>query len=375
MFTEVFAETSKSVKFVYRNKLLVVLALLPPIALSIIFIQAFTFTSGAGFPLAVVNYDTSNHNNWTSNLIKSLESEKGTIPYFKVTITSEQDALDLFNQRKTFAVLYIPSTFSQDIEEGEEVFLMAKINTIHEDISKNLRLGLEGRIYQFIITYQLEDGVRPGITVDSSLLYPEELKRADYMISGIFVVAMMWFGFGIGGFISTEEKQRETWKEIIMADQGTTHVKLGKILATLVISTGMMLIILLFEAVLYDLYFIELGQIIVFWTSFLLMVFIFGTIGVSWGLKIGDIRAVPAPAIIITLTFWMVGGAINPLEFSAGSEVFKLLPSAAVIRLLTTTFFNRGAEYIFESVFILLIWIMIATLSIIIPIVKERVSH
>lgn len=372
MITEVIAEANKSIKFVYRNKLLLILIMIPPIALSIIFIQAFTFAGGTGFPLVVVNEDTENVNNWTTNFLDSLESEEGTIPYFSVTLTSEQEALDLFNQRKTFAVLYIPSTFSQSIEDGEEIVLDAKINTIHEDISKNLRLGLEGRIYQFITTYQLEDGSRPGIVIEPSLLYPVELERADYMISGIFVVAMMWFGLGIGGFISTEEKQRDTWKEIIMADRGENNVKYGKILATITISAFMMLVILLFEAILYNLYFIEPIQVLVFWVVFFLMIFIFGTIGVSWGLKIGDIRAIPAPAIIITLTFWMVGGAINPLEFSAGSELFKYLPSAAVIRIFTSLFFNRGNEYGFESTLILVGWVILMVLVLLIPVFKNK---
>ncbi len=371
MYVQIYAEFIKSVRFMFRNRILFVMALLPPIALSIIFIQAFNPT-GEGFPLAIVNDDDDNVNNWTTKFIKILESHEGTIPYFNAIETDNESAITLFNQRQTFAILYIPSTFSKDISEGNvSVLMTAQINTIHEDISKNLRLGLEGRLYLFIQKYQLEETVRPGITIDPRLVYGQELRRIDYMVSGILVMAIMWFNLLIGGVLGTTEKDYNTWTEIIMADKGEKFSRVGKILATTVISFIMILLITILATLLYGSYFTDLFEILVFSGIFVCFSLTFSILGVSYGMITGDLRAVPAPTIIVTLTFWMVGGAINPLEFSAGSELFKLLPSAAAIRILTAIIFERGVQYLFESWIILLSWTVLSIFILGIFLVKK----
>jgi len=65
---------------------------------------------------------------------------------------------------------------------------------------------------------------------------------------------------------------------------------------------------------------------------------------------------VPAPMIIISITLWLVSGALNPLEFSAGSAVFQYLPTAAGIRVLSYALFNRGAQFAGKSLLILCAW-------------------
>ena len=68
MFIQVYAELVKSIRYIYRHKVLFVMAFLPPLALSIIFIQAFTLT-GEGWPIVIVNSDTENEGNWTLHVI------------------------------------------------------------------------------------------------------------------------------------------------------------------------------------------------------------------------------------------------------------------------------------------------------------------
>jgi hypothetical protein len=49
----------------------------------------------------------------------------------------------------------------ESIEEGDPLSLSIKFSAVHEDISKNVRLGIEARIYDFVELYELDTGERP----------------------------------------------------------------------------------------------------------------------------------------------------------------------------------------------------------------------
>ncbi|MFW9997019.1 MAG: ABC transporter permease [Candidatus Odinarchaeota archaeon] len=368
MMQEIIAESSKSLKSWYRHRILAFMTFFPPLALSFLFIQAFTGAGGVGFSLAVV---AEEQGEWTDKLITALESEEGTIPYFDAIITTENRALEMFKLRQTFAIVYIPEGFNANLTAGEPVIIRAKINTIHEDLSKNLRLGLEGRIYLFIKQYQLEAGTRPGVTIDKQLVYEQELPRPDYMVAGVYVFSIMWFALVIGGILGSEEKENKTVTEITMATRGPLYSKLGKIIAVMVLSALLTAFFAVFCYWLYGVFFESLTSVLIFSVLFTCLSFIFATAGVFYGYKVGDIRAVPAPSVIICVTLWLVAGAINPLEFSAGSELFKLAPSSAAIRIITAILFARGKEYFTESVLVIGIWTALALLGLVAITMKE----
>jgi hypothetical protein len=84
--------------------------------------------------------------------------------------------------------------------------------------------------------------------------------------------------------------------------------------------------------------------------------------GVLYGMKVGDFRLVPAPMIVLSITLWLVSGALNPLEFSAGSAFFKYLPTASGIRIMSYALFNRGEQFVRESFLILAAWVAVVLL-------------
>jgi len=79
--------------------------------------------------------------------------------------------------------------------------------------------------------------------------------------------------------------------------------------------------------------------------------------GVLYGAKAGDFRLIPGPMIILSITLWILSGALNPLEFSAGSAVFQYLPTAAGIRLMSYSLFSRGGEFVSQSLWVLAGWL------------------
>ena len=351
MINEVYGETVKSLKSWWRQRLLVVMGFMVPFVLAFFFIQAFNLGLGGGFPLAVVNQDIGTG---SDVFIQYLGSEEGTIPYFTVQLCSEEEALSLFDTRKVFAVVYIPSGFGDSLETGEPLGLPVYINNIHEDLSKNLRLGVEGRVYEYTTAVDLES--RPGIDYHVSLEEPVELKRVDYMQMGIMVFNAMFLGFLTGGTLGAMEKDQGTLREVLLSPHGYVYSRLGKIVASMVVSLFIISVNLLVNRYLYGL---VVADYFVFYAVCLMLSFMFSTIGVTYGFYIGAFTLVPVPSILLSFTFWIISGAINPIEFSAGSRVFIYTPSAAAIKILTAVNFGRSVETLLFNSYVITVWFLV----------------
>ncbi|TFF85080.1 hypothetical protein EU523_00520 [Candidatus Heimdallarchaeota archaeon] len=375
MFAEIYAEFIKSLKAWVRKPMYIGLALGPPVILTFIFLQLFTISGGGGntFDLLIImDDDTSQPQPWTAKFLTALESEEGPIPYFTLKNSTRDKATELFRKRQAFTLITIPLGFENNLTRGELVTFEVKYNNIHEDLSKNIRLGIETRIYHFNLEYQLETGYRPGIYYESSTTHSFELARTDYMMSGIYVFIILYLTTIIGGSFGSEEKDQGNHIELEMAPYGTLYSRIGKILATILLTTIVLLALLLLNWLFYGPYISNFTSFLLFLGVYFCLALIFASLGVFYGMMVGDFRFIPAPSIILCVTIWILAGAINPLEFSAGSRVFKFLPTAAAIRILTAVIFQRGVEYQTESWIILGLWtiltIVVITFYIIIKI-------
>ncbi|MFX1562747.1 MAG: ABC transporter permease [Promethearchaeota archaeon] len=372
MIQKIYAEFLKSFKSWQRYKILIAVGLVSPFFFTFIFTQVFTFTVGTGFPLAVICEDEPIvPGSYTDSFIEVLNAKEGTIPYFEVFTTTPEQAEILFSQRQIFVVVTIPSGFDENLTVKQPVTIHAKINNIHEDLSKNIRLGLESRIFQFITINQLNTSDRPGITYTSDRVYAVELPRANYMVWGILVWVTVFTSLFYGGSLGAEEKDKKTITEISMNKHGLIYSRIGKTLATVLISAICVAILLFLNFLLYQVTFPSIFSFGCFWLVFLCLAFPFSLFGVSYGLKVGDFRMVPVPSILISLTLWIISGAINPLEFSVGAEVFKYLPTAAGIRILTVVIFNRGLQYFTEALLILGAFLIIGIIATVLIVTKN----
>ncbi|NVM23530.1 MAG: hypothetical protein HWN68_17325 [Desulfobacterales bacterium] len=110
------------------------------------------------------------------------------------------------------------------------------------------------------------------------------------------------------------------------------------------------------SSIFYGLRFPDIASVFHLLFVFVTLSYIFSFLGVTYGWVVGDFRFIPAPTIIVTFTLWFISGAINPLEFSAGSAIFKFLPSSGAIRILSSSFFQSGRELLGFSYQVLLTW-------------------
>ncbi len=156
-----------------------------------------------------------------------------------------------------------------------------------------------------------------------------------------------------------------------MRQHGLIYSRIGKTLSIVLISAICVVILLILISVMYQVTFPSILSFGCFWFVFLCLAFPFSLLGISYELKVGDFRVVPVPAILISLTLWVVSGAINPLECSVGAEIFKYLPTAAGFRILTAVIFNRGLQYFNEALFIIGGWLIIGLIALAIIVTKN----
>ncbi len=352
MMRKIKAEIKKMIRYWLTHRALALVSVFPPLLLCLLFVGAFQTTGNAD--LVVVNLD--NGNPVTEEFLEVLGSDEGTIPHFLITYADAKEAESMFAMHKTFAVLTVPEGFGDSVARGEPEELLVEFTAIHEDISKNVRLGIEARIYDYVKRYDLDTGERPGITVSESLKQPS-LARSDYMMGGIAVWTMMFFGLLVGGSLGASERQEGTDIYVRMAPDGEIASVLGKWLATIYLSTVMMALMTILYMLLFGLALSAVMQFLWYALLFLALTTVFGFPGVLYGVKAGDFRLIPGPMIILSITLWILSGALNPLEFSAGSAVFQYLPTAAGIRILSYVLFARGVEFVAKSVWILAGWL------------------
>ena len=190
MRAKIKAEIIKSVRYWKKHKMVALVSVFPPLLICLLFVGVFKTTGIVN--IAVVNEDAASSSEWTDRFLDVMEARTGTIPYFTVLSTDQESAEEMFEMHETFAILYIPEGFGESIADGEPIPVTVRFTAAHEDISKNVRLGMEAKIYDFVEKYDLNDHVRAGILV-SEELQNASLERSDYMMAGILVLTMTFF--------------------------------------------------------------------------------------------------------------------------------------------------------------------------------------
>jgi ABC-type multidrug transport system permease subunit len=372
MKAQIAAEIKKSVQYWKKHKMIALVSIFPPLLICLLFVGVFRTTGIA--TLVVVNNDTES-SPWTGKFLNVMEARTGTIPYFTLISKDEKTAAHMFDMHETFAILYIPEGFGKSIEDGNPLSVMVQFTAAHEDISKNVRLGMEARIYDFVKQYDLDTNKQPGIIIDENL-QNDALPRSDYMMAGILIWTMVFFGLLIGGALGANEKEGGTQTYIKMAPGGELASLIGKWTAAVAISGIMFVVLTLCYMLLFGVRFPNAASIGYLLLMFLSLTVTFSLPGVLYGMKAGDFRLVPAPMIILSVTLWLVSGALNPLEFSAGYAFFKYLPTSSGIRIMSYALFDRGRQFVQESFIILSAWfIAVFALFIIGILLKKREKY
>jgi ABC-2 type transport system permease protein len=329
---QIYGEFIKKLRLWIRRPEFIAVGVVTPLGISTFLIVLFA--SIASLPIWEIGLIDEDHTVQSDALKETIVAHKGTIPYYSILTEDRQEAERLFKEGKLAMVVVIPEGFGEKVRSGTPVQIEAMITNAHSDQTKNLRLGLSARLYYYYENYTLPSASKPGVIYTYSLAYPTEIPRTSYMAVGALLLTVILTSMMYAGLFSALEHEEKTYLEIEMRPWGSFSSMAGTILATLVEVFIVLAIVGTIDGFLWHL---RPGGIPAFLQSLLaviLLAIFFSLVGYGLGNRARDIRLVLGPTIVTTFSLWILAGGVAPIEAIAGSEVWGMLPTSAVLRIL-----------------------------------------
>jgi ABC-2 type transport system permease protein len=331
---QIYAEFIKKLRLWIRRPEFIAVGIVAPLGISTFLI--ILFASIASLPIWEIGLIDEDHTVQSYALKKAIVAHEGTIPYYTALTEDRYEAEQLFNEGQLNMVVIIPKGFGDKVEAGVPVQVEAMIINAHSDLTKNLRLGLTARLYNYYEDYMLPSASRPGVVYSYSLTYPTEIPRTSYMAVGALLLTVMLTSMMYAGLFSALEHEEKTSLEIEMRPWGSFSSMAGTILATLVEVLIVLAIVGIIDGFLWHLRLSGILASLQCLLAIILLAIFFSLVGYGLGNRAKDIRLVLAPTIVTTFSLWILAGGVTPIEAIAGSEVWAMLPTSAVLRILTS---------------------------------------
>ncbi len=333
---QVYAEFIKKLKLWSRRPVWAIIGIFGPLGISTLLIACFaTLSELPVWTIGLIDED----NSIESMLLQdAITSHEGTIPYYIVDTTDPVEAKERFAKAELYMVVTIPEGFGVSIRSGRPLPVQADIVNAHADQTKNLRLGLDARLYLLYEKYLLPGSEKPGVTYTYSTLYPVEIPRSRYMSAGALMLTIILASMIYTALFSALEHEEKTYNEISMIPHGAEASMIGTIAATVVEVIAVLTVVAAVNIPLWHLTMPAFSELPGLLAAILLLTIIFSIIGYGLGNNAKDVRLVIGPTMLIILTFWMFSGGITPVEGIAGSEFYALLPTTATLRIMAKAF-------------------------------------
>jgi ABC-2 type transport system permease protein len=332
LLSQIYGEFVKKFTLWRRRPIWAVLGLFAPLGISTFIIASFA--TMAQLPVWQIGLVDEDNTVQSQALKEAILSREGTLPYYQAVTEDREEARSLFYTGRLYMVVTIPEGFGDGLSAGEPVAIDALISNAHVDQTKNLRLGLDARLYVFYEQYMLPASNRPGIVYSYSLTYPTEIPRAGYMGTGALMLTVILTAMMYSALFAALEHQEKTAMEVEMSPRGSFAGMTGTILAAMVESFIILAIIYIINALLWHLNVPPASAWPHTVLSVVLLTAIFTVIGYGLGQKAGDVRLVIGPTMIIVITLWTMSGGVNPVEAMAGTKFLSFLPTTAALRIL-----------------------------------------
>lgn len=363
--SQIYAEFIKKFTLWRRRPIWAVIGIIAPLGISTFIIAAFATL--AELPVWEIGLVDEDNTVYSQELKETITAQEGTIPYYQVVTKDRDEAMQLYESGKLYMVVIIPEGFGEDYSSGRPLTIDAFIINANADQTKNLRLGLDARLYLFYEKYMLPEANQPGIVYSYSLVYPIEIPRAGYMAAGSLIMATILAAMIYPALFAALEHQEKTVLEIQMAPGGSFASMIGTILATLLEVFIVVAIIGSFNIALWDIRFPTMTTLPLVLLAILLLSVIFAILGYSFGNKARDIRLVIGPTMIIVFTLWLLSGGVNAIEVMSGVEFMSLSPTTAALRILAKEMVGLTTISTGTNLLIIGIWTIAVILATFIP--------
>ncbi|MHA1682940.1 MAG: ABC transporter permease [Promethearchaeota archaeon] len=340
-FIQLRSILKKDLKSTRRVKKYLFPAIIPPIALMIVF-TIFTQTGNPEtYSVMLVNEDNSPLSVDMENYIGNISSEFG--PWFSIIpVNDSVTGHEMLESFQYLGLITIPAGFGVNISSGGVGSLLLQVQNINEDYVKNYNQRLDEAIYQFN-----QDKHLGSAHVDSFSIQPNTEFVIDQPVSwirglviGIVALYCILSGICFGALNISKEYEENTIIEVIHSPVNRSAFLLSKQLIGVVLGG---VITLIFGTIMYAIFGIKIrgnfGFIII---AFFLANWSHGCIGFLIGLKFKKVMPVLLISIIMAMLLWFYTGGFAPTKM-LGDTVYN------ISRIFPGTYWN---EILFAETFL-----------------------
>ena len=285
LLSQIYGEFVKKFTLWRRRPIWAVIGLFAPLGISTFIIASFA--TMAELPVWQIGLVDEDNTVQSQALKEAILSREGTLPYYQAATEDRAEAISLYDEGKLYMVVIIPEGFGDRLNAGEPLAIDAMISNAHADQTKNLRLGLDARLYVFYEQYLLPAAGRPGVVYSYSLTYPAEIPRAGYMATGALMLTIMLAAMMYAALFAALEHQENTAMEMETPPGGSLAGMIGTVLAAMAETFIILAVIFSINAWLWDIQIPALAA----WPGVLLAVgllaMIFAVTGYGLGHKAG----------------------------------------------------------------------------------------
>ncbi|MFH0818287.1 MAG: ABC transporter permease [Candidatus Micrarchaeota archaeon] len=233
--------------------------------------------------------------------------------------TNYQHALDLLENRKVTAVVFIPPGFSDNIKAGKSASVQVNIDSTTPLLAGAVSSGLAKAQQKFANQLLVESsgaGVQRTATLDiqQNVLFGRGMRYIDFMAAGVVVQVMVFSALFAGGMGIILDREIGTLKMLMAAPIDKMSIVLGKISAgaTQAVFSGA---IALGIAVAIGVQ-IKTGVLGLFLVFVMLTLVAFGFIGMTVALaaRIRTLESFMMAVQTIVMPVWFLSGSLYPIE-------------------------------------------------------------
>ena len=324
---------------------------------------------GSGVETAVV-LEEQNPGIYTDGLLEIIGNDDPIPPRLDPIIMDAETANALFQNGDILLVITIPDGFENAIATNQTTSISVQVANIHEDLTKNLRMPVIRKIDFFYQTYLVNDSL---VDFEVEELRPFTPPRLAYMAWTIAVYSVMFGGIFAAGSAMTQEFEQETMDELILSNQSTNAIYLGKMFSGVVIAHAAIPVLFPLSFILFGVW--PNGDILVFLSLTMLLALFSSGLGLIAGAVFRNSVFLVPVAALGGIFYWITGGGIAPLELvgSTFGIMNEYLPVSNVYRSMIRMFVEGSYGSLLTDIGV--IGMCAIVVMLVSPIIADRLSE
>jgi hypothetical protein len=322
-----------------RNPRQLLLVILLPFWFWIAFNVLMGGVYSSGIDVALVVKEDS-PGRYTNGLIEVLGEHDDIPPSMNLIQMSEEDANASFVNGDILLVITIPSGFEEAMSSNQSTFIHIRVNNMHEDQTKNVRMPVIRKLDIYYHRYVLEDA---PVTFEYIETREITCPRLAYMAWTIAIYSIMFASMYVAGSTVTQEFEQDTLDEIRLSSQSDWAIYAGKMLCGVVIGYFATPLLLGLCYIIYG--FWPEGNLAMFLALTIPYAFFCAAVGILLGSVFrNSVYLVPTTAIS-GVFYWLAAGGLAPLLIlGLGFDIFDdYVPISNVYRSLTSMFVDGSS--------------------------------